>query len=274
MKTLSQQAAAQGMKLTFGDVPNYSPTMNVLDIQIPPQLEETVDTGLPFVNDLFGGAGITPSSVTLLTGTPGAGKSTFVHQLADSLTGTGHIALYNSGEESLFQVRRQAKRLGLKNGFIPSSHRLVPHMLAHLDVLRERNPGKKIVFLLDSIQTADDGYYKDGYTNGATAVRATEMITEYCKQHFIMAVLIGQVTKDGKLAGKQAMLHTVDGHAHLFIDEDKKSDTHGLRIIRMNKHRFGPSGISHILEMTERGLAERGEYGGSADLGSAVEDSE
>jgi DNA repair protein RadA/Sms len=265
-------SASEGMMMTFQDVPNYRPTMNVLDIEVPWQLEQTRDLGVAFANDLFGGQGATPSSVTLFTGTPGAGKSTLSQQLADACTGKDHVVLYNSGEESLFQVRKQAKRLGLKAGFIPSAHRKTEDIFKHLDMLRELHPTKQVILVLDSLATTDDGYYKDGFTNGATTVRVAKQVVEYCKRTYAIAILIGQVTKDGKLAGKNQLLHAVDAHMHLFIDEAAKSETKGMRIIRMNKNRFGSAGISHVLEMTATGLQERGQYGGSADLGG--EDSE
>ena len=46
-------------------------------------------------------------------------------QLADAITKAGHICLYNTGEESLYQVKMVAERLGLRNGFVVGQDTLV-----------------------------------------------------------------------------------------------------------------------------------------------------
>ena len=89
----------------------------------------------------------------LLFGLPGSGKTTFAIQLADSITKTGNLALYNTCEESIYQVRRTAKRMNLKNGFIPSYFNEVSDILNYADQIREENPGKQLFLFIDSLQT-------------------------------------------------------------------------------------------------------------------------
>ena len=72
------------------------------------QLKKRCKTGIKFIDDAFGGKGMTPSVCTLFTGTPGAGKTTLMLQLADSLTRQGHVCLFNTAEESLYQVRLES----------------------------------------------------------------------------------------------------------------------------------------------------------------------
>ena len=81
---------------------------NILDLEVPAHLERTVHTGVKFFDDAMGGEGMTPSTAMLLTGTPGAGKTTLCLQLAETITGSGNVCLFNTGEESLFQVRKVA----------------------------------------------------------------------------------------------------------------------------------------------------------------------
>jgi DNA repair protein RadA/Sms len=254
-----------GMNLKVG-LKDFKMGTNILELDVPKQLEETVKTGIGWMDDALGGEGITPSSVALFTGTPGAGKTTAMLQLADSWTKQGNICLMNTSEESLLQVRKVTKRLGLKHGFIAGQDRRVPDVLNHMDTLRKQNPGKKVILILDSLQAHDDGKYKDGGINSMTQCRIAEQITEYCKEHFTMAILVGQVTKDGTFAGKQQIKHTVDIHAHLFIDQKPQSESFGSRIFRVEKNRFGCSGIAYILGLDgKKGLYEKGSYGGSAD---------
>src|SRR3989338_10986256 len=63
-------------------------------------------TGLLELDRVLGG-GIVPGSAILLTGEPGIGKSTLLLQVCAKLNG-----LYISGEESVYQVKIRAERLG------------------------------------------------------------------------------------------------------------------------------------------------------------------
>lgn len=229
------------------------------DIKVPEALRNRKKTGLDFFDAAVGGAGLVPSSVVMLTGTPGAGKTTMLLQLADAITGSGHVCLYNTGEESLYQVKMVAERLKLRNGFVVGQDTLVPELLAHADHLRAANPGKQVFVLQDSLQTLDDGKWKDG-TNSMTSVRSTEMLTDWAKSTYGIVMFIGQVTKSGDFAGKQTILHAVDCRGQLFIDDEKKSETYGERIFEVTKNRFGCSGKSYILGLGTTGLYERGSF--------------
>ena len=46
---------------------------NILNIEVPAELKRRCKTGIKFIDDAFGGKGMTPSVATLFTGTPGAG---------------------------------------------------------------------------------------------------------------------------------------------------------------------------------------------------------
>jgi len=233
---------------------------SISQIEVPQALRDRKKVGLEWFDDALGGDGFVPSSVMMLTGTPGAGKTTLLLQLADAITKAGHIALYNTGEESLYQVKMVAERLGLRNGFVVGQDIMVPDLLEHADFLRASNPGKQVFVLQDSLQTLDDGKYSSGYSNGNTPVRATEMLTDWAKSNYGVVIFIGQVTKNGDFAGKQTILHAVDVRGQLFIDEEKKSDTYGERIFEVTKNRFGCSGRAYILGINREGLYEKGSY--------------
>lgn len=247
--------------INLKDLPQGS---NVLDLEIPPALELSLDTGMEWVNESLGG-GVTPSSAWLVTGWPGAGKTTAMIQLADSVTRQGHLALFNTAEESPLQVRKVVKRLGLRNGFYIGQDRLVPKIIEHCEHIRSENPGKRLFLFLDSLQTMDDGKYAGGNTNQNTQVRVAEMVTSYCKAEwadFPVAFIIGQVRKDGTFAGKELVKHAVDGHAHLSLDDDEKSPHAGMRLWHVEKNRFGPAGAMFVLQMQSNGLSEaRNIYG-------------
>jgi predicted ATP-dependent serine protease len=99
----------------------------------------------------------------------------------------------------------------------------------------------------------DDGHYPDGATNSKTPERVLQLVTEYAKEHYINPVVIGQVTKGGKFAGTNTLKHMVDCHAHLSI-ETKDPDLAGLRILEMEKNRYGGAGSRQFLAMTASGF--------------------
>jgi DNA repair protein RadA/Sms len=235
---------------------------NILDIEVPKALRDRKKVGISWFDDALGGEGFVPSQVMMLTGTPGAGKTTLLLQLADAITKAGHVCLYNTGEESLYQVKMVTERLGLRSGFVVGQDTLVTDLLAHADSLRKANPGKQVFILQDSLQTLDDGKWKDG-TNSMTTVRATEMLTDWAKSTYGVVIFIGQVTKSGDFAGKQTILHAVDVRGQLYIDEEKKSETYGERIFEVTKNRFGCSGRAYVLGIGKTGLYEKGSFGGN-----------
>ena len=234
---------------------------NILEIEVPKALRDRKKVGLAWFDDALGGEGFVPSQVMMLTGTPGAGKTTLLLQLANAITGAGHVCLYNTGEESLYQVKMVAERLGLRSGFFVGQDTMVEDLLAHADKLRKAHPGKQVFVLQDSLQTLDDGKYAGGATNSMSTVRATEMLTDWAKTHYGVVIFIGQVTKSGDFAGKQTILHAVDVRGHLYIDDEKKSETYGERIFEITKNRFGCSGRAYILGIGRSGLFEKGSFG-------------
>jgi len=250
------------MRLGIGQ-PEISDTSNILDIKIPKEMENAIPTGHPHIDRLFAGDGVIAGTVTLVTGDPGAGKSTLMVDLADRLTGKDFKALYVSGEESLYQVRRVVKRLCLKNGFIPAYNTEAQSIIEQCERLREaeakkpKNKRAKIFLFVDSLQCIrmrrDEGQRGRPMSDEKQALTGLEMLTEYAKNNWIPTFIVGHVNKKGEFAGKQTIKHMVDCHLHLSVDVDPDS---GLeeRILEMKKNRFGPTGIYYPANMTAHGL--------------------
>ena len=231
---------------------------NILDVEVPKQLRDRKKVGITWFDDALGGDGFVPSSVMMLTGTPGAGKTTLLLQLANAITKAGHVCLYNTGEESLHQVKMVAERLGLREGFYVGQDTVVTELLAHADSLRKANPNKQVFILQDSLQTLNDGKWGEE-TNSVTPMRCAEMLTDWAKATYGIVIFIGQVNKDGEFQGKNGILHAVDVRGSIYIDKTKKSETYGERIFEITKNRFGCSGRTYILGIRRDGLYEKGE---------------
>lgn len=237
-------------------------------IKVPPELRVKHSTGIQWVDDILGGeGGVTASSVVMLTGGPGCGKSTLIRQLAHGMSREGSTLLpvYNCGEESLWQAEFANERLRITNDFRVGEETNLPNLLQYLDNVRKQNPKKVVTLLQDSLQTLNDGYYKDGGTTGNTPVRCTEMLVDWAQRkestsNFGHVWFVGQVTKNGDFAGKNTIKHAIDIHAHLFYDEDKKSETYGMLLGEVQKNRWGCTGKTYILNLTKTGVEEQGSF--------------
>jgi DNA repair protein RadA/Sms len=142
------------------------------------------------------------------------------------------------------QVRARAERLdALVDRLWLHAEASVEHLVAALD---EQRPDLVVV---DSVQTAFDPEVSSapGSLNQVRAV-AQRMVLE-ARARGCAVVLVGQVTKDGHLAGPKALEHVVD--TVLAFEGDKH---HALRLLRAVKHRYGSTDELGVLEMTGDGL--------------------
>lgn len=228
---------------------------NILDINVPSKLRERNPCGVDYIDAAFGGEGFTPSTISLFTGEPGAGKTTLMLTLANALTSQGYTCLFNTAEESLYQVKLTCERLELGSGFIAGQESYVPRLLKQCDMLRKKSGNKPFFLIVDSLQTLNDGKYGEENTNSQSAVRALQMLTDYAKEHYINIICIGQVNKSGSMAGSQKLKHMVDAMLHLSI-EKKDEDFKGLRVLETIKNRFGGAGWTFFLDLKKEGFNE------------------
>lgn len=230
---------------------------NILDIDIPKAMDREIDMGIPVLNTLFTGNGITPGTITFLTGVAGGGKSTLQAQLADSCTRMGHVAMVNTGEESLYQVRRVVRRLNLQHGFIPSYHSNVMDLIKAAEEKKASIGDKDLFLFVDSLQTLEYTSPKAGRPMGAERqqVQAMWELAAFAKRTWSQVFVIGQVDKNGDFIGRNELKHAIDCHLHLDLDTSKKSDTYNQRTIEMTKNRFGASQLYFTYTIGPSGLA-------------------
>ena len=230
---------------------------NILKVKVPKQLRVKVKCGLDYIDSALGGEGFTPSAVIFFTGTPGSGKTTMMLKMADELTKRGAIVVFNTAEESLFQIKLVAERLNLQHGFHAGQETDVPKLLEYCTALRNKrgNKNKSFFLIVDSLQTLSDGKYANGGGGRAKDKRCLGMITNYCKEHYCNAVVIGQVNKSGEMAGSNVLKHMVDAMMTLSVEE-KDPDLRGCRVLQMVKNRFGGAGGTFFLELGKRGFKE------------------
>lgn len=196
---------------------------------------------LPGVNDVLGG-GLVPAQVVLLAGPPGVGKSTLLLQL---FAGFPRV-LYATAEETPRQVAGRAHRIGVDTGF---------QLMAQGDVGKVLEAAKELdihFLLVDSINVTrhPDVASEPGLPNQVRA--CTGALLRDCKARGRVLVMLGQVTKDGGLAGPEVLQHMVD----TVLELGKLEGTEQL-ILSCTKNRFGPTGRFAYFTMREDGLDER-----------------
>ena len=198
-------------------------------------------TGTEELDRVLGG-GVVPGSLILLGGEPGIGKSTLALQIATLLSPT----IYFSGEESSEQIKLRAERLKIKGENLEIGNSTVVENI--ITTIKNKKPKLAII---DSIQTARS-LEADGESGSVTQVRATTVkFMEAAKATGTTIILIGQVTKDGAVAGPKTLEHLVD--VVMYLEGDKY---HQYRILRAAKNRFGSTDEIGVFAMNEGGLEE------------------
>ena len=111
------------------------------------------------------------------------------------------------------------------------------------------------MLVVDSLQCLDDGKYSSGHVTAGTAIRCLQLITDFCKEHNAIGIIINQVNKSGKMAGSNKLKHMVDAHVHLGI-EQKDAELMGCRVLETQKNRFGGCGHTFFLQLTRTGFKQ------------------
>lgn len=209
------------------------------------EAEERLQTGIGEFDRALGG-GVMPSSVVLLAGDPGIGKSTLLLQASAGLARQGHSLLYVSGEESAYQIKLRGERLqACHDNLLLAPETDISLILTYI----EKTSPKVVV--VDSVQTIYDPLLTSS-TGSISQVRdCTAAFIRVAKERGIAIFLVGHVTKEGLIAGPKVLEHMVD--CVLSFEGERH---HNYRILRTVKNRFGPTSEIGVFTMGEEGLNE------------------
>ncbi|PKP05241.1 MAG: DNA repair protein RadA [Bacteroidetes bacterium HGW-Bacteroidetes-6] len=190
------------------------------------------------------GGGLVDGSVILIGGEPGIGKSTLMLQVA--VAHSSFMTLYVSGEESSYQIKMRAERIGLSN----DNTYLLPETdtQAIISACEKLKPN---LLVIDSIQTMRTQRIESSAGTISQVRECASELQHFSKKSGIPVFLIGHITKDGSIAGPKVLEHIVD--TVLQFEGDRH---HGYRILRTLKNRFGSASELGIFEMLGNGLRE------------------
>lgn len=203
--------------------------------------------GLGEVDRVLGG-GLVPGSLILISGPPGAGKSSLLLQLAYAVACTQGPSLYVTGEETESQVAQRASRLGTRDKRL--------HLLAEsssdavVKAVREMKP-QPALLIVDSVQKMRRPKLR-GRAGGSTQVKAVAVqLQELARTTGIPIIIVSHVNKTDRVAGPKALEHEVDATLSLELDAD------GTRVLRSDKNRNGSTLEVGRFRMTAQGLEPR-----------------
>lgn len=190
------------------------------------------------------GGGIVASSLVLVGGEPGIGKSTLLMQTAYNISLTNRKVLYASSEESLTQLKLRLDRLKLKDGNI-----MVLSNTNIEQIIESAKENKVDLLIIDSIQTVRSTDIQSAPGTITQVRECTNLLMNFAKASNTSVFLVGHINKQGTLAGPKTIEHMVD--TVMYFENETNSN---LRILRLSKNRFGSSEEIGVFEMTKRGL--------------------
>jgi len=206
-------------------------------------MDDPMTTGVPCLDELFGGDGIIRSQVITLDAYRGSGKTTMLLQMLDSMTVNNFDAevLFVSREEPDFQLRKTSRRLGLN-----SSLKIV---------------GDEEDVYLDDIVTLMDEYdliVVDSYSclkprdGRMSDENKMDILKKAAKSKECAIILVLHQTKSGAEKGGSSVGHM--GDTCISISRgDIESFGEDVRIFEVTKNRFGGCGKT-LLRITREGF--------------------
>ena len=218
-----------------------SKAVSLVDIK-----EDKIDRFTSFDNelDLVLGGGIVPSSLVLIGGSPGVGKSTLLLKIASNIASCGKKTLYVTGEESVGQIKIRANRLKLND-----ENLYILNEISLENIISETKDKDYKLLIIDSIQTM----YTEKLSSTPGSVSQVRDITfelmRFCKEKQVTVFIIGHITKDGNIAGPRVLEHMVD--VVLYFEGQLYKN---IRMLRSFKNRFGATSEVGVFEINNDGI--------------------
>jgi circadian clock protein KaiC len=223
---------------------------------------ERVSTGIPELDEMFGGEGYFRGSSILISGTAGTGKTTLAAAFVDAACRRGERCLYFSFEEAPRQIERNMSSVGIdlsphiQKGRLrfhaarPSQYGLERHLVTMYESIQELQPD---VVVLDPIT--------DFFSVGSrTEIKAAlTRIIDFLKNHEITAVFTSYLAENDNT--EQSMIGVsslIDTWISLRVLENHGERHRGLFILKSR-------GMPHSNQIRAFHLSDQGIQIGDLD---------
>ena len=233
-----------------------------------PVSEERISTGVPRLDTMLGGAGYYRGSSVLVSGMAGTGKTTLAAQFVNAACGRGERCLFFAFEESLDQVIRNMRSVGIDlapcvqagllryHGTRPTAYGLEMHLVQMHRLIEDFQPS---VVVMDPVT---------GFLNSGTLMEVKGMLTrliDFLKSQQITALLTTLISEVSHL--DQADVHVsslLDTWLMLRSIEHGGERNRGLMILKSR----GMAHSNQIREflLTDKGIALQDVYLGPAGV--------
>lgn len=207
--------------------------------------KDIIKTNISEFDNALGGR-LIKGQVILFSGEPGIGKSTLTLQIIEELSNQGLNILYIAGEESPYQIKDRADRLKLK---LKNVEFVSENNVNALETYISSHSNDIDFLVVDSIQTLYSPDLNSSSGSVSQVAEGSNRLTSLAKGLDITTILIGHVTKSGDIAGPKIIEHMVD--TVLYLEGEKRLE---LRILKVEKNRFGPSDEAGLFKMEQDGL--------------------
>ena len=203
-------------------------------LEVETKKEPVIRTGDKVLDDFISNeSGFVVGSSIFLTGTSGAGKTTFAVTLQKVFK--DYVTSLYSREMSAGSVKEQMKRYAIshQNAFIADreSHPTLE------DYIKELNELKPKVIIIDSLQVI----MKEDYANVPAEQAGFEVIQKlrnWTEKNNAVLIMVGHVNKDGEFEGRNTIKHMFDAHLEMIFNKKTKT-----RTISWSKNRKGEIGM-------------------------------
>lgn len=204
----------------------------VSDIVIPDIYYKRLKTGVGRIDRAFGD-GFLPGSIFTVTGSPGAGKTTYLLQVLELLAQHGYKVAYASGEECVEMMACNCHRIGVKNVLISNQ----------TDIKSLIKTTKEVDFLV-----------VDSFSSLTSDIKSLRQHEKYCIQELCKASkanectvgIVLHISKTGQYKGGTIIPHSVDTVVHLHRDMVEGQPDRYVTCT-VTKNRFGPTSETTLL---------------------------
>jgi predicted ATP-dependent serine protease len=215
-------------------------------IEIPDSYYNRMTTGCPEIDLMFGTEhlmGFMAGSAIAMTGTPGAGKSTFTLLVSQMLATQGKRAAIASGEESHLQIAYACKRLGVTDVDVAHIKNVeeIAEAMHHYDFM--------VVDSFQALRSNKNMKKREFYQY------AQDLLLSTAKETGCVLVFVLHITTQGLPKGGTDIIHAVDVNMKVTVDKEDDS----MRLFHVYKNRFGETKI-HMAMMTSKGFDFKGAY--------------